>query len=95
MQTDPMASAEPPILNAPRPDRAERVITLLGWVATVSAVLMYISYVSQIRLNLAGHKGAVIQPLATVVNCSLRVDPFGLLNSLARPFTFATQEDRS
>ncbi len=81
MRTNSMTSGEPPILNAPQPDRAERVITLLGWVATVTAVLMYVSYVSQIRLNLAGHKGSVIQPLATVVNCSLWV-AYGLMKRI-------------
>ena len=77
-----MTSASgPPTFKAPQPDRAERVITLLGWVATATAALMYVSYVSQIRLNLAGHKGSVIQPLATVVNCSLWV-AYGLMKRI-------------
>lgn len=53
-------------------------IIVLGWIATVTAVLMYVSYISQIQLNLAGHKGSLIQPLATVLNCSLWV-AYGLM----------------
>ena len=33
---------------------------------------MYVFYVDQIRLNLSGEKGSMIQPLATVINCSLQ-----------------------
>lgn len=62
----------------PRTDRNERAIMLLGWIATATAVVMYVSYISQIQLNLAGHKGSTIQPLATVLNCSLWV-AYGLL----------------
>ena len=32
---------------------------------------MYLSYIDQIRLNLSGEKGSVIQPAATVANCTL------------------------
>jgi len=35
------------------------------------AVAMYLAYIDQIRLNLDGHKGSIIQPLAAVANCSL------------------------
>ena len=41
-------------------------------------MIMYLSYISQIQLNLAGHKGSTIQPFATAVNCSLWV-AYGLL----------------
>ena len=30
---------------------------ILGWVATFTAVLMYISYIPQISGNINGHKG--------------------------------------
>ena len=56
----------------------ERFINILGWVATFTAVCMYVSYLEQINLNLAGQKGGVLQPLATAVNCSLWVT-YGLL----------------
>jgi hypothetical protein len=54
------------------------VLPVLGWLATVMAVAMYLSYVAQIRLNLDGHKGSLIQPLATVGNCALWAT-YGLL----------------
>lgn len=57
---------------------SERQLRALGWVATVTAVAMYLSYIDQIRLNLAGDKGSMIQPLAAVVNCTLWV-LYGLL----------------
>ncbi|TVV75487.1 SemiSWEET family transporter [Sphingomonas solaris] len=51
----------------------ERAILTLGWIATLTAIAMYLSYVDQILRNLAGEKGSFIQPLATVLNCSLWV----------------------
>lgn len=56
----------------------QRFITFLGWIATFTAVCMYISYLQQIQLNLAGVKGGAIQPLATAINCTLWVS-YGLL----------------
>lgn len=56
----------------------ERFISILGWVATFTAVCMYFSYLEQISLNLADNKGGIIQPLATALNCSLWVS-YGLL----------------
>lgn len=44
---------------------------VIGWMATFMAVVMYISFIDLIRLNLSGHKGSVIQPAATVMNCVL------------------------
>jgi uncharacterized protein with PQ loop repeat len=41
------------------------------WAATVTAIAMYVSYLDQIALNLSGHRGSIVQPLATVVNCAL------------------------
>ncbi len=51
----------------------DRHLRLLGWIATATAVTMYLSYIDQIRLNLAGEKGSVLQPIATIVNCALWV----------------------
>ncbi|WP_375382978.1 SemiSWEET family transporter [uncultured Sphingomonas sp.] len=72
------ATAQAPVVNAPRLEAGDRAITLLGWIATATAVVMYVSYLSQIQLNLAGHKGSAVQPLATMLNCSLWV-AYGLL----------------
>jgi uncharacterized protein with PQ loop repeat len=71
-------------LNMPEPtaatasDLRDRALLILGWVATVTAVLMYVSYIDQIHRNLLGDKGSIVQPLATAVNCSLWV-AYGLL----------------
>ena len=50
-----------------------RFITILSWVATFTAVCMYVAYIQQIDMNLNGQKGGAIQPLATAINCSLWV----------------------
>ena len=49
----------------------ERMISILGWIATATAIVMYFSYIDQIRLNLSGEKGSIVQPAATVLNCTL------------------------
>lgn len=49
----------------------EKSLRILGWMASATAVAMYVSYVDQIRLNLDGHKGSLLQPAATVLNCVL------------------------
>ena len=51
----------------------DKGIQILGWVATVTAIVMYVSYIPQIMDNLNGHKGNPIQPLAAAVNCLLWV----------------------
>ncbi len=50
---------------------SERAISILGWTATVMGIVMYLSYIDQIALNLAGHKGSRLQPVATILNCTL------------------------
>lgn len=50
---------------------SERALARLGWVATLTALLMYGSYLDQIRLNLAGDKGSVVLPAATALNATL------------------------
>ncbi len=62
---------------------------LLGWIATATAVAMYLSYIDQIQLNLAGHKGSTIQPLATMVNCALWVAYGFLREKRDWPIVFA------
>ncbi len=49
----------------------KKFIQTLGWVATVTAVAMYFSYIDQIRLNLSGHKGSILLPTVTICNCLL------------------------
>lgn len=51
----------------------EKRYLVVGRVATVICILMYISYIVQIAGNLTGHKGSPIQPLVAVVNAALWV----------------------
>ena len=46
-------------------------ILWLGRIASVIAVLMYVSYIAQIQKNLAGVKAAPLQPFVAGVNCTL------------------------
>lgn len=48
-------------------------IKYLSWTATITAILMYVSYIPQIANNLNGIKGNPIQPLVAAINCSLWV----------------------
>lgn len=48
-----------------------RFINILSKVATVVAILMYVSYISQIKNNLQGNYGAPLQPLVAALNCTL------------------------
>ena len=49
----------------------DKIITYVGRVASVFSVIMYVSYITQISNNLAGHPGSFWQPLAAVFNCVL------------------------
>lgn len=51
----------------------EKQLKLLGQVASVAAVLMYVFYVPQIMDNLNGHKGNPLQPFVAAFNCVLWV----------------------
>jgi len=51
----------------------DRLVTIIGWVATLTAVCMYFSYIPQIIDNLHGSKGNPIQPFAAAINSLLWV----------------------
>ena len=51
--------------------KKEKFFEMMGWIGTVTAVLMYVFYFPQIENNLAGHKGTFIQPFMAGVNCVL------------------------
>ena len=51
----------------------EKMFSILGWVATVTAVLMYVSYIPQLIANWNGAKGDYIQPFVAGLNCTLWV----------------------
>ena len=48
----------------------EKYINRIGWFASIMAIAMYVSYLDQISRNLAGHKGSVILPIFTTINCT-------------------------
>ena len=48
----------------------ERVTEIIGWIAVALAVMMYVSFIDQIRLNITGYKGSWILPAAAVLCCS-------------------------
>ena len=51
----------------------DRFLTILGIVASITAILMYVSYITTIQHNLSGAKGDPIQPLVAAINCTLWV----------------------
>lgn len=51
----------------------QKVFKILGWVATCTAMLMYISYFPQIMNNLHGNKSGFLQPIVAAINCTLWV----------------------
>lgn len=48
----------------------EAHVNRIGWFASLMAVLMFASYIDQIRLNISGQPGSILLPLATVLNCA-------------------------
>lgn len=46
----------------------ESYINYIGWFASIMAIAMYVSYIDQIKMNLHGDKGSVVQPLAAMIN---------------------------
>ena len=51
----------------------QKVFKILGWVATCTAMLMYISYFPQIMNNLHGNRSGFLQPMVAAINCTLWV----------------------
>jgi len=54
-------------------NQESKIIQYISWIATITAILMYVSYIPQISNNLAGSKGNPIQPLVAAINCTLWV----------------------
>lgn len=63
-------------------------LKILGWVATVTAMAMYVSYIPQIQSNLSGKKGDWLQPLVAAINCALWV-LYGILKKPKRDWPVA------
>ena len=51
----------------------KKFFKILSWVATFTAMLMYISYIPQISGNINGNKGDFLQPFVAGINCTLWV----------------------
>lgn len=51
----------------------QKILKILGWIATCTAMLMYISYFPQIINNLHGNKSGFLQPMVAAINCTLWV----------------------
>ena len=49
----------------------QKTLKILGWIATCTAMLMYISYFPQIINNLNGNKSGFLQPMVAAINCIL------------------------
>ncbi|KKQ29778.1 MAG: MtN3/saliva family [Candidatus Levybacteria bacterium GW2011_GWA2_37_36] len=49
----------------------QKFIERIGWAASIIAILMWFSFIDQIRLNLAGHKGSLLIPIVVTINCVL------------------------
>lgn len=49
----------------------QKIVEKIGWAASIIAILIWISFIDQIRLNLAGHKGSLIIPIVVTINCIL------------------------
>ncbi|WP_202819746.1 SemiSWEET family transporter [Thaumasiovibrio subtropicus] len=48
---------------------AQKTIDRIGWIASIMAMLLFVSYIDQIRLNLSGQPGSMLIPAATILNC--------------------------
>jgi hypothetical protein len=44
-------------------------VVLLAVIATVVSMAMYVSYLDQIRLNVEGRPGSIVQPLIAFASC--------------------------
>ena len=51
----------------------QKTLGIVGWIATCTAMLMYIAYFPQVIHNLHGDKSGFLQPLVAAINCPLWV----------------------
>lgn len=49
----------------------QKIAERIGWAASIIAIVMWFSFIDQIRLNLAGQKGSLLIPIVVTVNCIL------------------------
>lgn len=60
-----------------------KVFLVIGKIASVVSVLMYVSYLAQIASNLRGQKGNPIQPFVAALNSTLWVI-YGWINPVKK-----------
>ncbi len=48
----------------------ENIVNKIGWFASIMGIMMFVSYIDQIRLNISGHPGSIILPIVTTINCT-------------------------
>jgi len=46
------------------------MIDIVGWIAVILAIIMFFTFVDQIRLNLNGQPGSWVVPIGMILNCS-------------------------
>ncbi|MDE1860183.1 MAG: hypothetical protein KGH72_00515 [Candidatus Micrarchaeota archaeon] len=51
----------------------QKFVRKVGWTASFMSLVLYFSFLDQIRLNLSGHPGSIILPVVTIFNCSFWV----------------------
>lgn len=51
----------------------QKTLKIMGWIATCTAMLMYISYFPQIINNIHRAKSGFLQPMVAAINCTLWV----------------------
>lgn len=49
----------------------QKIVEKIGWAASIIAIVMWFSFIDQIRLNLAGQKGSLLIPIIVTINCIL------------------------
>ena len=47
----------------------DKIVPIIGRIASVFSILMYVTYIAQIQNNLSGNPGTPWQPLAATFNC--------------------------
>lgn len=61
----------------------QKAFLIVGRIASIMSVLMYVSYLAQIMSNLQGQKGNPIQPFVAALNSTLWV-LYGWMNPVKR-----------
>lgn len=63
--------------------KQDKYFLIVGRIASIMSVLMYVSYLAQIMSNLQGQKGNPIQPFVAALNSTLWV-LYGWMNPVKR-----------